>query len=51
VVVAWLVFSVLKKVLGLIVLAGLALGAFVLWNNPDLRAMALGLVAGVFGGG
>lgn len=33
-VVVWLVFSVLKKVIGLFVLAAIAAAAFVLWQNP-----------------
>lgn len=36
VVVAWLVFSVFKKVLGLALLASLALGAWLLWSNPEM---------------
>ena len=32
----WLVFSVLKKVVGLIFLLALAAGAYVLWTNPSL---------------
>ena len=32
----WLVFSVLKKVIGLLVLAAIAVAAFVLWQNPAL---------------
>jgi hypothetical protein len=36
IVVLWLVFSVLKKVIGLVVLAAIAAAAFVLWQNPSL---------------
>jgi hypothetical protein len=34
-VVAWLIFSVFKKVLGLMFLAALAFGAWTLWSNPS----------------
>ena len=36
IVVVWLVFSVLKKVVGLIFLAAVVAGGFVLWSNPAL---------------
>jgi hypothetical protein len=36
IIIVWLVFSVLKKVIGLFVLAALAAAAFVLWQNPAL---------------
>ncbi len=42
--VAWLIFSVFKKVLGLLFLAALAFGAWMLWNNPSLLQQVLGLV-------
>jgi hypothetical protein len=32
----WLVFSVLKKVIGMLFLAALVIGGFVLWQNPPL---------------
>jgi hypothetical protein len=38
----WLVFSVLKKVIGLIVMAAIAVAAFVLWQNPVLLAGLIG---------
>jgi len=41
VVVAWLVFSVLKKVIGLLFLAALAVAGFVLWQNPAMRESLL----------
>jgi len=37
VVIAWLVFSVLKKVIGLLFLAAVAFGAYMLWQDPALR--------------
>lgn len=36
IVVVWLVFSVLKKVIGFVVLIALAGGAYLLWTNPGL---------------
>jgi hypothetical protein len=36
IVVIWLVFSVLKKVIGLVLLAAIVGGGFVLWTNPAL---------------
>lgn len=47
--VVWLVFSVLKKVVGLLFLAGLALGAYMLWNNPPLLNSVLTYVQQAFG--
>jgi hypothetical protein len=44
IVVLWLVFSVLKKVIGLVVLATVAAAAFVLWQNPALLRASLGWV-------
>jgi hypothetical protein len=40
----WLVFSVLKKVIGLFVLAAIAVAAFVLWQNPALLRSLLAFV-------
>jgi hypothetical protein len=42
-VVAWLIFSVFKKVLGLVFLAALAFGAWTLWNNPGMLQQVLRL--------
>ncbi|ODT64988.1 MAG: hypothetical protein ABS75_33415 [Pelagibacterium sp. SCN 63-23] len=36
IVVVWLVFSVLRKVSGVLLLIALAAGAYTLWSNPDL---------------
>lgn len=36
VVIAWLIFSVFKKVLGLLFLAALAFGAWMIWQNPQV---------------
>lgn len=38
VVVIWLVFSVLRKVAGIAIVIALAVGAWVVWSNPDLLA-------------
>jgi hypothetical protein len=42
IVVAWLVFSVLKKVIGLVLLAGVVVAGFLLWQNPDIARALLG---------
>ena len=42
--VAWLIFSVFKKILGLLFLAALAFGAWMLWNNPALLQQVLGVI-------
>jgi uncharacterized membrane protein YccC len=36
VVIAWLIFSVFKKMLGLAFLAALAFAAWMVWQNPDI---------------
>ncbi len=43
----WLVFSLLKKVLGLALLAGLALVGYLVWNNPVWRDAAIGWIGGL----
>jgi hypothetical protein len=40
----WLVFSLIKRLFGVAILAALAFGAYMVWTNPDLRDQALGLV-------
>ena len=40
--VLWLVFSVLKKVIGLLLLAAIAAAGFVLWQNPALLRWLIG---------
>lgn len=47
-VVLWLVFSVLKKVIGLMLLAAMAAAAFLLWQNPGMRDTLLAWLQGVF---
>lgn len=32
----WLVFSLVRKVFGLVLIVALALGAWVVWSNPDM---------------
>ena len=49
VVVALLVFSVLKKVIGLLFVAALVVSAFVLWQNPALRDSLFGWLQGMMG--
>lgn len=38
VVVLWLIFSVLRKVMGIAIVIALAVGPWVVWNNPELLA-------------
>lgn len=33
----WLVFSLVKKMLGILLLIALAVGGYVVWTNPDLQ--------------
>ena len=47
-VVLWLVFSVLKKVIGLMLLAAMAAAAFLLWQNRAMRDTLLAWLQGVF---
>ncbi|KKC39514.1 hypothetical protein WH87_04785 [Devosia epidermidihirudinis] len=46
VVVLWLVFSVLKKVFGLVLLAAILGAGFMLWHNPEMLHWAMSLVDG-----
>lgn len=41
IVAVWLVFSILRKMFGIVLLIALAAGAYVLWTNPDLLAALL----------
>lgn len=36
--VLWLIFSVLRKVFGIALVLALALGAWMIWSNPELLA-------------
>jgi hypothetical protein len=45
----WLVFSLVKKIFGLALLAALALGLFVLWNNPAMLHQLIAFASGVVG--
>jgi hypothetical protein len=47
--IVWLAFSLLKKVVGLAVLAALIIGGFVLWGNPAMRQAMLDGLAGLLG--
>jgi uncharacterized membrane protein YccC len=44
VVVAWLIFSVFKKILGLVFLAALALGAWMIWQNPQILNQIVAMI-------
>jgi len=47
--IVWLVFSLVKKVFGLVLLAALVIGAYLLWTNPALQQSLLTTVSGLFG--
>ena len=40
----WLVFSLMKKLFGLAIIAAIAFGAYMLWANPDLLRQAMEMV-------
>ncbi len=40
----WLVFSVMKKLFGLALIAALVFGGYMLFTNPDLQQRALNLI-------
>lgn len=42
----WLVYSLVKKILGLALLAALVVAGFVLWNNPAMLQSVLQTVSG-----
>lgn len=44
VILVWLVFSVVKKLFGVALLAALAFGAYMVWTNPDLLRRAMEMV-------
>ena len=43
--VVWLVFSLVRKLFGLLLLAALAVGGLVLWSNPELLSGLLGTIS------
>lgn len=40
----WLVFSVMKKLFGLALIAALVFGGYMLWTNPDLARRAMDMI-------
>lgn len=44
VILAWLIFSVIKKLFGVALVAVLAFGGYMLWTNPDLLRRAMEMV-------
>jgi hypothetical protein len=48
-VVVWLVFSLIRKMFGLVLLAALVVGGFVLWNDPQLQASVIGMARDILG--
>jgi len=47
--IVWLVFSLIRKVFGLLLLAALAVGCYVLWTNPAMQASLLDAIGSVTG--
>jgi len=47
--VVWLVFSVLKKVIGLLFLGAVVVAGFVLWQNPEMLRSLIAWVQSLFG--
>jgi len=43
--VVWLVFSLLKKVIGFAILAALLVGLYMVWTNPELQRYLLQIAA------
>ena len=50
-VLAWLVYSVIRKLLGLAILAVVVGGGFILWTNPEMANSLTGMVLGFLGRG
>lgn len=48
VVVVWLVFSILKRVIGFAFLAAVVVAGFMLWQNPAMLASLMDWVQGFF---
>lgn len=48
-VIVWLVFSLLRRVFGLVLLVGLAVGGWIWWSNPDLFQDGIDAVKRLFG--
>ncbi|MCP8883594.1 hypothetical protein NIM87_08795 [Devosia sp. XJ19-1] len=44
VILAWLIFSVIKKLFSVALVAALAFGGYMLWTNPDLLRRAMEMV-------
>ena len=47
--IVWLVFSLIKKVFGLMLLAALVIGGYLLWTNPAMLRGLLDTIAGFTG--
>lgn len=48
-VIVWLVFSMVRRVFGLVLLIVVALGAWMLWSNPDMLAHVMDVAEGFLG--
>lgn len=44
----WLVFSLVRKMFGLVLLAAIGIAAWVLWSNPELFERVMAMVQGRF---
>ena len=40
-IIVWLIFSILKKLFGLALIAGVAFAAYLVWANPELLSETL----------
>ncbi|MGV8853606.1 MAG: hypothetical protein ACOH2L_03085 [Devosia sp.] len=47
--IVWLVFSLIKKVFGLVLLAALVIGGYLLWTNPAMLRSLLDSIGGFTG--
>lgn len=47
--VVWLVFSLVKKLFGLALLAAVVVAGFVLWNSTDLQRAVIQWISGLIG--
>jgi hypothetical protein len=45
----WLMFSLVRKMFGLVLLVALAIGAWALWSNPGLFYAATDALGGLVG--
>ena len=46
----WLVYSLIKKAVGLVLLAAVVVAGFMLWSNPDMQRSVIQWVSGIVSG-